>query len=594
MKITDLLVMKEIDILAGRINKDEVIDHLLNLMEISDQEIYKQGIVETATKMGEETLVFYVPVDKEPRLSVVVVKDNVLESLSEKLFFMIAVPKNDVDILTKILTLLSKMVKERKFEEQLINAQDPEKIITLIKEFESYDLLIVNTDAVNIKAVENLKIKAEEMNISFKIESNDIEAKDALTKEALEKIRCVIIVGAGQVEMSRFDGKPVMMIKDVKNIDEAKTLLYQAVNEEIDIFHYQDEVKKPVKSYRIILKRIYQQLSRGIGKILPVLMGSGALISIATLAVSYNLFGISSLVDNVWIANSYVFGNAIQGMVAALLAGFIGQTIAKQAGFAAGFSCGVATQLNVIYLNDVNNPGLLGGIIAGFIGGYAVILLQKSCKRISEKFDEVKSAVIYPLFSIVFAGMITYLISPYIGIFNHTISNFISDMNLGFKLILGMAVGAMMAIGGPVNKIGYILGISQILEGNYDVMAAIMAAGMAPALAIAFATTLFESKFSIAEKKLGRENFLMGFAFVFKGIHPFIQKEPQLVTITCIIASVIAGGLSMVYNCGVMVPCGGIFVLPLIAHPLRFLIALLAGMICGGTVYGLWREAGDE
>ena len=174
MKITDLLVMKEIDILAGRINKDEVIDHLLNLMEISDQEIYKQGIVETATKMGEETLVFYVPVDKEPRLSVVVVKDNVLESLPEKLFFMIAVPKNDVDILTKILTLLSKMVKERKFEEQLINAQDPEKIITLIKEFESYDLLIVNTDAVNIKAVENLKIKAEEMNISFKIESNDI------------------------------------------------------------------------------------------------------------------------------------------------------------------------------------------------------------------------------------------------------------------------------------------------------------------------------------------------------------------------------------------------------------------------------------
>ena len=167
--------MKEIDILAGRINKDEVIDHLLNLMEISDQEIYKQGIVETATKMGEETLVFYVPVDKEPRLSVVVVKDNVLESLPEKLFFMIAVPKNDVDILTKILTLLSKMVKERKFEEQLINAQDPEKIITLIKEFESYDLLIVNTDAVNIKAVENLKIKAEEMNISFKIESNDIQ-----------------------------------------------------------------------------------------------------------------------------------------------------------------------------------------------------------------------------------------------------------------------------------------------------------------------------------------------------------------------------------------------------------------------------------
>lgn len=589
MKIIDLLDIQGIDLYTGTISNTEVIDHLIALMQLSDQEIDKQEIIEKATKAGEETMIFYVPIDKEPKLSILIVRDDSLDSLA-KLFFLIAVPKDDINI---YLTLLLKMLRNRKFEERLISAQNSEEFIALVKEFEnkienSYDLLFVDACKSETRAMRNLMSKAKEMNISFKVEIDDLEVK-----EELEKVKCVIIVGDGQVEMSRFDGKPVILIKDVES-DKAEILLHQAVNEEIDIFHYQDKIKKTIKPNRVILKRMFQQLSKGVDKIIPVLVGSGALISIATLAVSYNLFGISSLVDNVWIANSYVFGNAIQGMIVALLAGFIGQTIAKQAGFAAGFSCGVATQLNVIYLNDVNNPGLLGGIVAGFIGGYAVIFLQRSCKKISKQFDEVKSAVIYPLFSIIFAGMITYLISPYIGIFNHTISNFIGEMNLGFKLILGMAAGAMMAIGGPVNKIGYIFGVSQILEGNFDVMAAIMAAGMAPALAIAFATTLFENKFSIQEKKLGRDNSLMGFAFVSKGILPFIQKEPQLVTVTCIIASVITGGLSMVYNCGVMVPCGGIFVLPLIAHPLRFLIALLAGMICGGTVYGLWREAGDE
>ena len=420
MKIIDLFDIQGIDLYTGTISNNEVIDHLIALMQLSDQEIDKQEIIETATKAGEETMIFYVPIDKEPKLSILIVRDDSLDSLA-KLFFLIAVPKDDINI---YLTLLLKMLRNRKFEERLISAQNSEEFIALVKEFEnkienSYDLLFVDACKSETRAMKNLMSKAKEMNISFKVEIDDLEVK-----EELEKVKCVIIVGDGQVEMSRFDGKPVILIKDVES-DKAEILLHQAVNEEIDIFHYQDEIKKTIKPNRVILKRMFQQLSKGVDKIIPVLVGSGALISIATLAVSYNLFGISSLVDNVWIANSYVFGNAIQGMIVALLAGFIGQTIAKQAGFAAGFSCGVATQLNVIYLNDVNNPGLLGGIVAGFIGGYAVILLQRSCKKISKQFDEVKSAVIYPLFSIIFAGMITYLISTYIGIFNHTISNFI-------------------------------------------------------------------------------------------------------------------------------------------------------------------------
>ena len=158
-----------------------------------------------------------------------------------------------------------------------------------------------------------------------------------------------------------------------------------------------------------------------------------------------------------------------------------------------------------------------------------VLFIQRLCKNIPEQFNGVKSITIYPVFSIILGGLITYLISPYIGVFNHTISVFISEMNLVCKLILGMAAGGMMSVdmGGPINKIAYIFGISQILEGNFDVMAAVMAGGMVPPLAIAFATSFFENKFSSQEKEMGHDNFLKGLIFISEGPIPFVPQEPH-------------------------------------------------------------------
>lgn len=627
MKIRDLLCLNGIDLNARVINKDEAIDRLIDLMmvngNISDRDAYKQGIMEreakSTTGVGEGIAIPHAQVDAviKPGLSAMVVKNGIdydsLDGLPAKLFFMIAAPKDGGNVHLETLARLSGMLIDHEFKEQLINAKSPEEFLALIDAKESqnkgdkdkiegsYDVLAVTACPTGIAhtfmAAESLETKAKEMNILFKVETNGATGpKNILTKEEIENAKCIIIAADKQVEMSRFNGKPLIITKVADGINKAEELLKQAMSGEAVIFNYQGEVKEAASQSQTILRTLYTQLCDAISKILPILMGSGALISIAALAVSYNLFNITSLVDNVWIANSYVFGNAIQGMIVALLAGFIGQAIAMQPGFAAGFSCGVATQLNVLYLNDTNNPGLLGGIIAGFIGGYIVLFIQKLCKNIPEQFDGVKSVTIYPIFSIMLGGLITYLMSPYIGVFNHTISTFIGEMNLGCKLILGMIVGGMMSVdmGGPVNKIAYIFGISQILEGNFDVMAAVMAGGMVPPLAIAFATSFFENKFSSQEKKMGKDNFLKGLSFISEGTIPFVQKEPQLVTVACVIASIIAGGLSMVYNCGIRIPHGGIFVLPLISYPLRFLVALLAGTICGGAIYGLWKESGDE
>lgn len=623
MKLTELLCLERIDLNANVINKNDVINYLIELMMVNDniidKNVYKQEILNSKIKNINEIMdgitILYTKTEavNKPGISVIAVKNKIdydsLDEFSTRLIFMIVMPDDNEDLYLDIIQQLSQMLMDYNFKEQLINASSSNEFLSLIsmKELEiekiiekpkdCYEILAVTACPLGIvqtfTAAKSLEKMADEMNILFKVEIQSAAVfENILTKDEIKNAKCIIVVADKHIDMSRFNGKRVVMAKITDGINNAEMLLKQAFSNETPIYNFQTETNKKTDKNLAILKTLYAQLSEGINKILPILVATGALISIATLAVSYNLFNISSLVDNVWIANSYVFGNAIQGMVVALLAGFIGNTISSQIGFASGFCCGVATQLNSIYLNDPNNPGILGGIIAGFIGGYMVIAIQKLCKDMPKQFDEVKSMIIYPILSIMIGGLITYLLSPYMGDFNHIIAVFIAEMSLLLKLLLGIIIGIMMTIDmkGPTNKMAYIFGISQILEGNIDVMAAVMAGGMVPPLAIAVATSLFEDKFTNQEIVMGQENFLKGLLFIFDGITPLIYKDFQLVRVTCIAASSIASGLVMIYNCGIMIPQGGIFVLPLMVHPLRFLVALLAGSICGGAIYGLWKE----
>ncbi|MCI9631089.1 fructose-specific PTS transporter subunit EIIC [Thomasclavelia cocleata] len=623
MKLTELLCLERIDLNANVINKNDVINYLIELMMVNDniidKNVYKQEILNSKIKNINEIMdgitILYTKTEavNKPGISVIAVKNKIdydsLDEFSTRLIFMIVMPDDNEDLYLDIIQQLSQMLMDYNFKEQLINASSSNEFLSLIsmKELEiekiiekpkdCYEILAVTACPLGIvqtfTAAKSLEKMANKMNILFKVEIQSATVfENILTKDEIKNAKCIIVVADKHIDMSRFNGKRVVMAKITDGINNAEMLLKQAFSNETPIYNFQTETNKKTDKNLAILKTLYAQLSEGINKILPILVATGALISIATLAVSYDLFNISSLVDNVWIANSYVFGNAIQGMVVALLAGFIGNTISSQIGFASGFCCGVATQLNSIYLNDPNNPGILGGIIAGFIGGYMVIAIQKLCKDMPKQFDEVKSMIIYPILSIMIGGLITYLLSPYMGDFNHIIAVFIAEMSLLLKLLLGIIIGIMMTIDmkGPTNKMAYIFGISQILEGNIDVMAAVMAGGMVPPLAIAVATSLFEDKFTNQEIVMGQENFLKGLLFIFDGITPLIYKDFQLVRVTCIAASSIASGLVMIYNCGIMIPQGGIFVLPLMVHPLRFLVALLAGSICGGAIYGLWKE----
>ena len=248
-----------------------------------------------------------------------------------------------------------------------------------------------------------------------------------------------------------------------------------------------------------------------------------------------------------------------------------------------------------LYYDGANGAGLLGGIIAGFLGGYIVLGLQKLWQKLPESYQGLSTTVIYPIFGVIIAFIISLVISPYIGALNQIIAVSLDSMNLVGKLIAGIILGAMMAVdmGGPINKIAYIFAISQILEGNYSLMAAVMAAGMVPPLVIALATTFFKNKFTENQHKLGRSNYLKGLMFISEGTLPFVKEDRHLVTAVCMIASALTGAFSMVYNCGISLPHGGIFVLPLVIHPLRYVVAILIGSLCGAMIYGIFKEKDD-
>lgn len=627
MKITDLLCLQGIDMFACVSSKEEAIDHLVDLMDaagnISDKDAYKQGILareaQSTTGVGEGIAIPHAQNDAviKPGLAVMVVKDGVdyqsLDGAPARLFFMIAAPKDGGNVHLETLARLSGMLMDSEFKESLINAGDAKTFLALIdaKETENeepeesvnssgYDVLAVTACPTGIAhtfmAAESLEAKAKEMKISFKVETNGATGpKNVLSDEEIANAKCIIVVADKQVEMSRFDGKPVIITRVADGINKTEELLTKALDGTVEIYHHQGEKIQSETSQQGILRTLYTQLTDAVSKILPILIGSGALISIATIIVNYNIFGISNVASSTWLSNSYVLGMTVNSMIVILFSGYIGQAIASQQGFAVALASGSAMMLNSMYI-DGANPGLLGGIIAGFIGGYVVVLLQKICSKLPESLDGIKPTVIYPIFGMMIAGAVSLMISSYIGSFNQMIALFIGDMNFVYKMVVGVIVGGMMSVdmGGPVNKMAYIFGISQIIEGNYDVMAAVMAGGMVPPLAIAISSTIFKNKFTSSQRKLGRANYLKGLMFISEGTIPFVQKDPQLVTIACIIASAIAGGFSMLYNCGIRMPHGGIFVLPLIAHPLRYVVALCVGSLCGAMIYGIFKETGDK
>lgn len=623
MNITDLLTITSIDLDAKVSSKEEAIDHLVDLMmttcKINNRELYRKDIFsresQGSTGVGEGIAIPHAQSEAvdDFALAAMVVKDGVdfdaLDNQKVKLFFMIAASNDGGNDHLKALARLSKMLMDQDFKESLIMASDTAVFLDLIAKKEktldkpdlenngTYDVLAVTACPTGIAhtymAAKSLEEKAQELGIKIKVETNGASGIDnPLTHQEIAVAKCIIVAVDKQVEMSRFDGKPVIITRVADGINKPEELLLKATNENVEIYHDGDDSKRFKQSR---LRILYMQLCEALNRILPILIGAGALLSIPIFIQEYNLFNINTIYDNLLLTNSYLAGHLIQTIVPIIFAGYIGQAVAKQPGFAVSLAGGIGMMITGLYYDGANGAGLLGGNIAGFLDGYIVLGLQKLWQKLPESYQGLSTTVIYPIFGVIIAFIISLVISPYIGALNQIIAVSLDSMNLVGKLIAGIILGAMMAVdmGGPINKIAYIFAISQILEGNYSLMAAVMAAGMVPPLVIALATTFFKNKFTENQHKLGRSNYLKGLMFISEGTLPFVKEDRRLVTAVCMIASALTGAFSMVYNCGISLPHGGIFVLPLVIHPLRYVVAILIGSLCGAMIYGIFKEKDD-
>ena len=571
---------------------------------------------------------------KEAGLAAMVVPNGVdfeaLDGQSSRLFFMIAAPEGAADTHVEVLSKLATMVIDPDFKNALIQAATVDRFLELItaKEEGNFDPSVEGyiktedekapsiTDAIEAKATEaiekvvpkvsvdnphyevlavtgcptgiahtymaaeSLERKAKEMGISLKVEKNGASGiKDALTAEEIEHAKCIIVASDRQVEMARFDGKPMIQTKVANGINKAEELLREAMSGTAPVYHAsqadKDSANSAIDAKDSFGRQIYKHLMNGVSHMLPFVIGGGILIALAFLFDTFDPANAKNFGSGTPLSAFLMkIGGASFGFMLPVLAGYIAMSIADRPGLVAGFVGGL--------LANQGGSGFLGALIAGFAAGYLVLLVKKLVSGLPQALEGTKPVLFYPVLGVLFIGIaITFIINPPVSALNEWLMNSLQTMGTTSRVLLGLVFGAMMSVdmGGPVNKAAYVIGTGALATGEYGIMAAVMAGGMVPPLAIALCTTFFPSRFTEAERKSGITNYIMGLSFITEGAIPFAAADPIRVLPSCIIGAGTAGALSMFFECTLRAPHGGIFVVPTIGNPLLYLASIAIGSV---------------
>lgn len=650
MRITDLMIQETMIMDLQATTKDEAIDELIASLNrsgrINDPVLFKEMIykreAESSTGIGGGIAMPHAKTTAVNEPTVVFAKSRqgldfeALDDQPAHVFFMIAAPEGAGNTHLRTLAALSRLLIDSDFISQLMSTDTPAEVSALFdaKQAEaaekeaakekakaekaanaasgttsgqpqntsgvivgnanSEDFVVAVTAcptgiAHTFMAEDALKKKAQEMGINIRVETNGSEgAQNVLTADEIARAKGVIVAADKNVEMARFDGKPVLQRPVSDGIRKSEELIRKAVNGDAPIYHSQGGGTKEegASTGKISVgSKIYKDLMNGISHMLPFVVGGGIL-----LAISF-LFEQIASPDNpiVQLLQTIGGGTGAFHFLIPVLAGFIAMSIGDRPALMPGMVGG---------LMAVNsNAGFLGGLAAGFLAGYVVIGLRKALKGLPKAIDGLKPILLYPVFGLLIVGAISfYVFDPIFGSLNTWLVDALGNLGTGNKVLLGLLLGGMMAIdmGGPFNKAAYTFAIGVFTSsGNTDGawMAAVMAGGMAPPLAIALATTFFKSKFTEQERKSGLTNYVLGLSFITEGAIPFAAADPLRVLTSCIIGSAVAGGLTQLWSINLPAPHGGIFVAALANHAILFLLAVAIGAVISGLILGLWKKS---
>lgn len=619
MRISELLQKESIALGRKPQDKADAIGQMVELLaksgSLEDKKKFKQAILErerlSTTGIGEGIAIPHGKSSavKRAALAAMVVPQGVdfasADGAPVHLLFMIAVPEEGAELHLEVLERLAAMLMDEDFRKRLTAAKDAAEFLHILsieeekrfaetaeKQEYDYDVLAVTACPTGIAhtfmAAESLENKAREMGITIKVETNGSGgAKNVLTAKEIRAAKGIIVAADKNVEMQRFYGKRVLQVPVADGIRKPEVLLGKILQGEAPVYGEGKDVEMADgrEEIRGRGKKVYRDLMNGVSHMLPFVIGGGILIAVAFLLDDYSLnpanFG-SNLPQAAFFK---AIGDAAFGFMLPILAGYIAMGIADRPALAPGFVGG--------FLAKEGGSGFLGALLAGFAAGYLILLLKKLFDKLPRSLEGIKSILLYPVFGILLMGLLIQLIiNPPVAWLNEALYGLLARLGTGSRVLLGILLGGMMSVdmGGPINKAAYVFGTASLASDEFQIMAAVMAGGMVPPLALALAVFAFRDKFSEKERQSGVANLIMGACFITEGAIPFAAADPLRVLPACMIGSAVAGGLSMFFGCGLRAPHGGIFVLPVISHPFGFLAAVILGALVGMLLLGVLRK----
>ena len=627
---------------------NEMVQSLVDNGVVTDFDTFKAGIMnreaQTSTGLGDGIAMPHSKNEAVKEATVLFAKSNKgvdyasLDGQPTDLFFMIAAPEGANDTHLAALAELSKYLMKPGFADKLRQASTPDQVIAAfdaeeqeaaaeeakkaeaVKEAASSDKpLIVAVTACTTgiahtyMAEEALIKKGEELGVTVRVETNGASGVgNRLTAEEIAKAEGVIIAADKAVETARFDGKKLISKPVAAGIRQTEELIQTILDGKADVFHAENAAQASASQEKLSLGgAFYKHLMSGVSQMLPFVIGGGILIALAFLidqVMGVPQDQLSSLGSyHVLAAQFKTIGGVAFGFMLPVLAGYIGFSIAEKPGFVAGFIAGSIASSgsafgNIAYgaakgeLPAAVSSGFLGALVGGFLAGGIVLLLRKALAGLPRSLDGIRSILLLPLLGVGLTGFLMFLINIPMAAINTGLNNFLSSLSGSSAVLLGLLVGGMMAVdmGGPVNKAAYVFATGTLAEsvasGGSIVMAAVMAAGMVPPLAVFVATVLFKDKFTQEERDSGLTNIVMGLSFITEGAIPFGAADPARAIPSFIAGSALTGALVGLAGLKLMAPHGGIFVIALTSNPLLYILFVLIGAVVSGILFGLLRK----
>ncbi|HEM5017689.1 TPA: PTS sugar transporter subunit IIA [Streptococcus suis] len=650
MKIQDVLrkdvMLLDLQATSKEAVIDEMIASLVDKGYVTDFDVFKTGIMnreaQTTTGLGDGIAMPHAKNAAVKEATVLFAKSNKgvdyasLDGQPTDLFFMIAAPEGANDTHLAALAELSKYLMKAGFADKLRGVSSPEEVIAVFDTAEAADkaaeevvaapsgdrpfIVAVTACTTGIAhtymAEEALKKQAAEMGVDIKVETNGASGVgNKLTAEDIKNAAGVIIAADKAVDMPRFNGKPLVSRPVAAGIKQPEELINLILDGKASAYTASEGAVTVESSEKLSLgKAFYKHLMSGVSQMLPFVIGGGILIALAFLfdgALGVPQDSLGSLGSYHEIAAMFMkIGGAAFGFMLPLLAGYIAYSIAEKPGLVAGFVAGAIASSGLAFgkipyaaggeetlaLAGVSS-GFLGALVGGFLAGGVVLVLRNALRNMPKSLQGLNAILLLPLLGTAITGFLMFFVNIPMAAINTGMNNFLAGLEGSSAILLGLVLGGMMAVdmGGPVNKAAYVFGTgtlaATVADGGSVAMAAVMAGGMVPPLAVFVATLLFKDKFTQEERNSGLTNIVMGLSFITEGAIPFGAADPARAIPSFIAGSALAGALVGLSGIQLMAPHGGIFVIALTSNPLLYIAYVLIGAVVSGVLYGALRKA---